>query len=93
MEQLAAAIAELEAQRKEADSAKSLYEVLLGQSEGPRFGSFIALYGIADTRALIEQGLALNLPDPNDPLDVLAKVGGLEIAALAGLVLGSNLRA
>ncbi len=37
---------------------------------------------------VIEQGLALNKPDPADPLDVLAKVGGLEIAAIAGLVLG-----
>ena len=37
---------------------------------------------------VIEEGLALNKPDPQDPLDVLAKVGGLEIAAIAGLVLG-----
>jgi len=37
---------------------------------------------------VIEQALALNKPDPSDPLDVLAKVGGLEIAAIAGLVLG-----
>jgi nicotinate-nucleotide--dimethylbenzimidazole phosphoribosyltransferase len=37
---------------------------------------------------VIEQGLALNRPDAGDPLDVLAKVGGLEIAAIAGLVLG-----
>lgn len=37
---------------------------------------------------VIEQGLAVNQPDPSDPLDVLAKVGGLEIAAIAGLVLG-----
>ena len=37
---------------------------------------------------VIEQGLALNKPDPSDPLDVLAKVGGLEIAAIAGLILG-----
>jgi nicotinate-nucleotide--dimethylbenzimidazole phosphoribosyltransferase len=37
---------------------------------------------------IIEQGLALNRPDPSDPLDVLTKVGGLEIAAIAGLVLG-----
>ncbi|OGU16005.1 MAG: nicotinate-nucleotide--dimethylbenzimidazole phosphoribosyltransferase [Geobacteraceae bacterium GWC2_53_11] len=49
--------------------------------------------GIGDAALLnkvrvIEQGLALNKPDPNDPLDVLAKVGGLEIAAIAGLVLG-----
>jgi nicotinate-nucleotide--dimethylbenzimidazole phosphoribosyltransferase len=37
---------------------------------------------------VIEQGLAINKPDPADPLDVLTKVGGLEIAAIAGLVLG-----
>lgn len=36
----------------------------------------------------IKQGLAVNQPDPADPLDVLTKVGGLEIAAIAGLVLG-----
>lgn len=38
---------------------------------------------------VIEAGLELNRPDPNDPLDVLAKVGGLEIAGIAGLVLGA----
>ena len=37
---------------------------------------------------VIEQGLAVNKPDPSNPLDVLAKVGGLEIAAITGLVLG-----
>lgn len=37
----------------------------------------------------IEQGLALNLPDPQDPIDVLAKVGGFEIAGIAGLILGA----
>jgi nicotinate-nucleotide--dimethylbenzimidazole phosphoribosyltransferase len=36
----------------------------------------------------IQRGLVVNSPDPSDPLDVLAKVGGLEIAAIAGLVLG-----
>jgi lysyl-tRNA synthetase class 1 len=35
-----------------------LYQVLLGQQEGPRFGQFIALYGIAETIALIEASLA-----------------------------------
>ncbi|TAJ25087.1 MAG: nicotinate-nucleotide--dimethylbenzimidazole phosphoribosyltransferase [Nitrospirae bacterium] len=39
--------------------------------------------------AVIEAALALHRPDPNDPLDVLAKVGGLEIAGLAGLILGA----
>jgi len=37
---------------------KAIYEVLLGQSEGPRFGSFIELYGVERTRALIKQGLS-----------------------------------
>ncbi|MBL8581756.1 MAG: lysine--tRNA ligase [Rhizobiaceae bacterium] len=35
-----------------------IYEVLLGQERGPRFGSFVALYGVAETRALIAQSLA-----------------------------------
>jgi lysyl-tRNA synthetase class 1 len=35
-----------------------LYQVLLGQQEGPRFGQFVALYGIAETVALIEEALA-----------------------------------
>ncbi|MDG6093564.1 lysine--tRNA ligase [Acetobacter sp. AN02] len=35
-----------------------LYEVLLGQSEGPRFGGFIALYGVTETIALIDAALA-----------------------------------
>jgi lysyl-tRNA synthetase class 1 len=35
-----------------------LYQVLLGQTEGPRFGGFIALYGVERTVALIEGALA-----------------------------------
>ncbi|MGL4526856.1 MAG: lysine--tRNA ligase [Aestuariivirga sp.] len=34
-----------------------LYQVLLGEEKGPRFGSFVALYGIGNTRALIESAL------------------------------------
>ena len=40
------------------DWFKALYEVLLGASQGPRFGGFIALYGVDETIALIEKGLA-----------------------------------
>jgi len=36
----------------------ALYEVLLGASQGPRFGGFIALYGVDETVALIEAQLA-----------------------------------
>jgi len=38
---------------------------------------------------VIEKGLQLHHPNPSDPLDVLSKVGGLEIGGLAGLVLGA----
>ena len=38
-----------------------LYQVLLGQERGPRFGSFVALYGIGETRALIAKALAGDL--------------------------------
>jgi nicotinate-nucleotide--dimethylbenzimidazole phosphoribosyltransferase len=37
---------------------------------------------------VIRAGLALNRPDPHDPVDVLAKVGGFEIGGIAGLILG-----
>jgi lysyl-tRNA synthetase class 1 len=36
----------------------ALYEVLLGQTQGPRFGSFVELYGVPETRALIAAALA-----------------------------------
>jgi len=39
------------------DWFKALYEVLLGQEQGPRMGSFIALYGLAETVTLIERAL------------------------------------
>jgi lysyl-tRNA synthetase class 1 len=40
------------------DWFKAIYEVLLGASQGPRFGGFIELYGIKETRELIAKGLA-----------------------------------
>jgi lysyl-tRNA synthetase class 1 len=43
------------------DWFQALYQVLLGQDQGPRFGSFVALYGIARTRELIAQALAGSL--------------------------------
>jgi len=39
--------------------------------------------------AAIERGLEVNRPDPKDPLDVLTKVGGLEIGAMTGVILGA----
>ncbi|SPF81598.1 lysine--tRNA ligase [Pseudoprimorskyibacter insulae] len=40
------------------DWFKAIYEVLLGASQGPRFGSFIALYGVENSIGLIDKGLA-----------------------------------
>jgi lysyl-tRNA synthetase class 1 len=40
------------------DWFKALYEILLGQEQGPRMGSFIALYGPAETAALVRRALA-----------------------------------
>ena len=37
---------------------------------------------------IIEEAIETNKPDPQDPLDVLAKVGGFEIAGIAGLIIG-----
>ncbi|MDX2287327.1 MAG: lysine--tRNA ligase [Hyphomicrobiaceae bacterium] len=44
---------------------QAIYEVLLGSSQGPRFGSFIELYGVDNTRALIAKGLAGELVRAN----------------------------
>nr|WP_092067078.1 nicotinate-nucleotide--dimethylbenzimidazole phosphoribosyltransferase [Dendrosporobacter quercicolus]NSL49746.1 nicotinate-nucleotide--dimethylbenzimidazole phosphoribosyltransferase [Dendrosporobacter quercicolus DSM 1736]SDL48721.1 nicotinate-nucleotide-dimethylbenzimidazole phosphoribosyltransferase [Dendrosporobacter quercicolus] len=50
--------------------------------------------GVADTILnkkvqVIKAALAVNQPEANDPLDVLSKVGGFEIAGLAGVILGA----
>ncbi|MBI2174828.1 MAG: nicotinate-nucleotide--dimethylbenzimidazole phosphoribosyltransferase [Chloroflexi bacterium] len=50
--------------------------------------------GIADEQfrhkvTVIERALAVNRPDPKQPLAVLAKVGGFEIGGLAGVMLGA----
>jgi nicotinate-nucleotide--dimethylbenzimidazole phosphoribosyltransferase len=44
---------------------------------------------LAHKVAVIEKALAVNRPDPADALDVLSKVGGFEIGAIAGVILGA----
>ena len=51
-------IGKLSAYENLRDWFKALYEILLGQSEGPRLGSFIKLYGIKETIELIEKVLS-----------------------------------
>ena len=48
--------------------------------------------GWARKVAVIERALAVNRPDPSDPLDVLTRVGGYEIAGLVGVMLGAAAR-
>jgi len=38
---------------------------------------------------VIEKSISINNPNPKDPLDVLAKLGGFEIAGIAGLIIGA----
>ena len=47
--------------------------------------------GLRRKLAAIERAISINEPDPSDPLDVLSKVGGLDIAAMAGLYIGGAL--
>ncbi len=41
---------------------------------------------------MIKRGIILNRPDPADPVDVLAKVGGFEIGGIAGLIIGAAIK-
>lgn len=45
--------------------------------------------GLLRKVAVIERALAVNKPDARNPIDVLAKVGGLEIAGLAGVIIAA----
>ncbi|WP_420481885.1 nicotinate-nucleotide--dimethylbenzimidazole phosphoribosyltransferase [Cohnella zeiphila] len=45
--------------------------------------------GLVRKREAVASAIRTNRPDSEDPLDVIAKVGGLEIAGLAGLVIGA----
>lgn len=48
--------------------------------------------GLNHKIAIIQQALSVNKPDPNDAIDVLSKVGGFEIAGLAGIILAAASR-
>lgn len=52
-------------------------------------GTGITDDGLSHKIRVIEDSIALNRPDPSDPIDVLAKVGGAEIGGIAGLILGA----
>jgi lysyl-tRNA synthetase, class I len=49
------------------DFFNMVYAVLLGEERGPRLGSFIALYGLEETRRLIDKALAGDLVRESHP--------------------------
>ncbi|HWS44155.1 MAG TPA: nicotinate-nucleotide--dimethylbenzimidazole phosphoribosyltransferase [Pseudoflavonifractor sp.] len=54
-------------------------------------GSGLTDEGLARKIAVIEKAISVNVPDPGDPLDVLAKLGGFDLAGMAGIFLGGAL--
>lgn len=53
------------------------------------YGTGIEPERLPHKQAVIAQAIQVNAPDKHDPLDVLSKVGGLEIAGLVGVILGA----
>lgn len=71
-------------------TAAAVASVLLGKSPASLAGRGAGLSnaGLARKIAVLKTAVQRNKPDPRDPLDVLAKVGGLDLAGLCGLFLG-----
>lgn len=64
----------------------SLFSVEPEKIAGP--GAGLSKAGVRKKAEVIRRALSVNQPNPNDPIDVLAKVGGLDLAGLCGLYLG-----
>lgn len=45
---------------------------------------------LAKKISVVQQALDMHTPDPEDPIDILAKVGGFEIGGIMGLILGAS---
>ena len=71
-------------------TSSAVASVLLDQPVETMTGRGAGLSSDGLTRKInaIKKAIALNEPDPSDPIDVLAKVGGLDIAGMAGVYLG-----
>ena len=67
--------------------------VLLGRpaEEMTGRGAGLSDQGLQKKTAAIRRALEVNRPDPSDPLDILKKVGGFDIAAMCGVFLGGAL--
>lgn len=73
-------------------TSSAVASVLLGRPPGDLVGRGAGLSdeGLARKRAAVERAIQVNRPDPADPVDVLAKVGGLDLATLCGVYLGGG---
>ena len=71
--------------------SSAIAAVLTGRpvSEVTGKGTGITGESLQNKIKVIEKGINLNKPNPNDAIDVLAKVGGAEIGGIAGLILGA----
>ena len=71
-------------------TASAVVSVLLGKDplEVTGRGAGLSTEGLQRKIQAIRTAIAVNQPNPADPLDVLHKVGGLDIAGLAGVFLG-----
>jgi nicotinate-nucleotide--dimethylbenzimidazole phosphoribosyltransferase len=72
-------------------SAAALFSAFsdLDPSETAGRGTGLDDAGLARKVEVIRRALALHQPDPQDPVKILADLGGFEIAAIAGLILGA----
>jgi nicotinate-nucleotide--dimethylbenzimidazole phosphoribosyltransferase len=72
-------------------AASAIVAAMTGEavSEVTGRGTGLGERGVGLKVAVIERALRLHRPDPKQPLDVLAKVGGCEIGGLAGVILGA----
>ena len=71
--------------------SSAIVAVLTGKSvsEVTGKGTGIGDDALKNKIKVIEDSIALNKPNPTDPLDVLSKVGGAEIGGIAGLIIGA----
>lgn len=71
-------------------TASAIASVLLDRPviETTGRGAGLSDEGLARKRAVIEQAIDLHRPHPHDPLEVLGKLGGIDIAAMVGTFLG-----
>lgn len=74
--------------------SSAICSLLMGLSpeEATGIGSGLGPEQLVHKAQVVKKALEINRPDPTDPIDILAKVGGLEIGAMCGVYLGGAMR-